>query len=322
LVSDTSSHLGAAASLEQVSDTFSQLAAGSPAYDRRVNRWLDEIATLDPERDAQRIVFIDASLEFPWDTQRSLELAFYRTYAVPSIAELLDSTGEFTQRAQKRYDDTQILISAFCEFGFDNDLGRRAIRRMNQIHGTFPIANEDFLYVLSTMVFEPIRWNARFGWRPLLHAEKLATFYFWREIGRRMAIKEIPERYEELERFNVEFERERFAYTDAGHRVASATRDMFLDWFPGLPKPVGRPLIHALLDEPLLDALGFPHPSPRLRRVAEGAVRARSRAVRALPPRRRARLRTLERHRSYRDGYEIENLGPPDRGVQFDGSAP
>lgn len=287
-----------------------------------MSRWLDEIATLDPERDAQRIVFIDASLEFPWDTQRSLELAFYRTYAVPSIAELLASTGEFTERAQKRYDDTQILISAFCEFGYDNDLGRRALRRMNRIHGRFAIANEDFLYVLSTMVFEPIRWNARFGWRPLLEAEKLATFHFWREVGRRMAINDIPDRYEDLERFNVAFERERFAYTDAGHRVAVATRDMFLDWFPGLPKRLGRPLIHALLDEPLLDALGFPHPPARLRRVAETAVRARSRAVRALPPRRKARLRTLERHRSYRDGYEIDTLGPADGAVPLGGTAP
>ncbi len=79
---------------------------------RRVtSRWERELQRLDPEADAQRIVFIDASLEFPWDTQRSLELAFYRTYAVPSIGELLDSTGEFTERAQKRYDDTQILIS-------------------------------------------------------------------------------------------------------------------------------------------------------------------------------------------------------------------
>jgi len=29
----------------------------------------------------------------------------------------------------------------------------------------FQISNEDFLYVLSTFVFESIRWNARFGWR-------------------------------------------------------------------------------------------------------------------------------------------------------------
>ena len=275
-----------------------------------MSRWLDEISTLDAELDAQRIVKLDASYEFPWDTQRSLELAFYRTFAVPSIAGLLDSTGEFTRRAQKRYDDTQILISAFCELGYGSDLGRRAIRRMNSIHGRFEIANDDFLYVLSTMVYEPIRWNARFGWRPLLDVEKRASFHFWREVGRLMAIREIPEHYEDFERFNVGFERERFGYTEAGARVAAATRDMFLDWFPGLPKSVGRPLVHALLDEPLLDALGFPHPPRHLRRAAEGAIRARSHAVRLLPARRRPRLRTIEKHRSYRHGYEIEQLGP------------
>src|SRR5579862_6951862 len=115
-----------------------------------MDRWLAEIRRLDPVRDAQRIVFIDASLEFPWDTQRALELAFYRTYAVPSIAELLASTHELTDRPQKRYDDTQILIAAFCELGYDSDLGRRALRQMNRIHGRFAIANDDFLYVLST----------------------------------------------------------------------------------------------------------------------------------------------------------------------------
>src|SRR5579885_2176750 len=287
-----------------------------------MNRWLAEIARLDPERDAQRIVFIDAALEFPWDTQRALELAFYRTYAVPSIAELLASTHEFTERPQKRYDDTQILISAFCELGYDSDFGKRAIRRMNQIHGRFEIANDDFLYVLSTMVFEPIRWNARFGWRPLLELERLATFHFWREVGNRMAIKDIPATYDAFEEFNVEFERERFAYTDAGHRVAVATRDMFLDWFPGVPKSIGRPLVHALLETPLLAALAFPNVSPPLRRRAARGIRARSAALRVLPARRKPRMRTLERHRSYPDGYRIESLGPPDAPVPLHGSAP
>jgi hypothetical protein len=275
------------------------------------NRWLREVEGLDPERDAQRIVFIDAALEFPWDTQRSLELAFYRTYAIPSIAELLDSTGEFTSRPQKRYDDTQILISAFCEHGYDSEFGRRAIRRMNRIHGGFAIGNEDYLYVLSTMVFEPIRWNVRFGWRPLLEIERQATFFFWRRVGQLMGIHDLPESYPDFERFNVEFERQRFGYTDAGHRVAAATRDMFLGWFPGVPKRVGRPLVYALLDEPLLDALGFPHVSPALRRVAQAAVRARSRAVGRMPARPRPRLRTSERHRSYPNGFALEALGPP-----------
>ena len=57
---------------------------------------------LDPESDCRRIVFLDTFVEFPFDTTRSLELVFFKTFAVPSIAELLDSTGEFTERGQKR----------------------------------------------------------------------------------------------------------------------------------------------------------------------------------------------------------------------------
>ena len=250
-----------------------------------MGRLLDEIRTLDPERDAQRIVFIDACLEFPWDTQRSLELAFYRTYAVPSIAELLASTGEFTERAQKRYDDTQLLISAFCEHGYDGGLGRRAIKRMNRIHGRFEIANDDFLYVLSTMVFEPIRWNARFGWRPLIETERLATFYFWREVGTLMAIRDIPEDYDDVRALQRRV-RARALRLHRRRRTASARRRATCSsaGSPACRKSVGRPLVHALLDEPLLDALGFPHP-PRAAppRAPRRASRARSRAVRLLP---------------------------------------
>jgi hypothetical protein len=230
---------------------------------------------------------------------------------VPSIAGLLDSTGEFARRAQKRYDDTDLLISTFAEQGYDSELGRRAIRRMNQIHGRFDIANEDFLYVLSTFVLEPIRWNARFGWRPLIENEKQATFLFWREVARLMAIRDIPGTLEELERFNVEFERDRFAYTDAGRRVADASTTMVIRWFPGLPLRLGRPAIEGLLDDQLLDALGYRRPSAAFRRTIHAALRARGKASRLLGNRRRARMRTEMRHRSYRRGYVIEALGPP-----------
>ena len=274
------------------------------------NPYLEEILSLDPVRDHQRIVRLDACYEYPFDTTRSLELALFRTFAVPSIGQLLHSTGEFTQRAQKRYDDTDLLISSFAEEGYDSERGKAAIRRMNRIHGRFPIANDDFLYVLSTMVFEPIRWNRRFGWRPLVEQERLATFEFWREVARRMAIKDVPETYEELERFNVEFERDRFAYTDAGRRVADATVDMFVRWFPGLPLRVGRRAIHALLDEPLLEAFRYPKPPRALRAAVQAGLRARGRAVRLLPPRRRPRVRTTMRHRSYPSGWRVEELGP------------
>jgi hypothetical protein len=273
--------------------------------------YLLEIRALDPEADHSRIVYLDTCFEFPWDTTRSLELALFRTFAVPSIAELLDRTGEFGRAAQKRYDDTDLILSTIVEAGYDSEEGKRAIRQMNRIHGRFEIANEDFLYVLSSFVFEPIRWNARFGWRPLIETEKLATFEFWREIGRRMAIRDIPESYAELESYNEGYERERFRRTDATERVGRATRDMFLAWFPGLPKRFGARAIYALMDEPLLDAFGFPRPPRALRAAVETSLSARARLVALLPPRRRPRLRSRRRTRTYGREWRLEGLGPP-----------
>src|SRR5262249_11729489 len=155
----------------------------------------------DPEKDHQRIMFLSTCFEFPWDTTRSLEFALFRTFCVPSISALLDRTREFQHRAQKRYDDTDIIISEMLEWGYDSDRGKRTLRRMNQPPGRFDIANEDFLYVLSPFVYEPVRWNARFGWRPMCEQERRAYFWFWREVGRRMNIQDLPGDYERFEQF-------------------------------------------------------------------------------------------------------------------------
>jgi len=156
-------------------------------------RILEEIRRLDPERDHQRIVFLSSCHDFPFDTTRALEFALFRTYCVPSISKLLDTTGEFVACPQKRYDDTDIIVSELMEWGYESDRGRRALRRMNRIHRRFDISNEDYLYVLSTFVYEPIRWNERYGWRPMCEQERLGFFHFWREVGRRMGIKGHPD---------------------------------------------------------------------------------------------------------------------------------
>jgi ER-bound oxygenase mpaB/B'/Rubber oxygenase, catalytic domain len=271
---------------------------------------LRQIQALDPIRDHQRVVFLSTRYDFPFDTVRALELALFRTFCVPSIGELLDRTGEFQRRAQKRYDDTDIIVSELMEYGYDSPRGMAALRRMNQLHGRFSIGNDDFLYVLSTFVFEPIRWNERFGWRRMCPAERLALFYFWREVGRRMNVREIPHDYETFERFSREYEAKHFRYTEANHRVGCATRDMFLGWFPRLLRPLVRPAIYAMMDDAMIAGFGFPRPSWLMRRLVPGALRLRAAAVRFLPKRRRPFLRTEIKHRTYPDGYTIERLGP------------
>lgn len=272
-----------------------------------------QIQQLDPERDHQRIVSLLCCYEFPFDMTRSLEFALYRTFCVPRVAALLDLTGEFRERAQKRYDDTDILISEFLEWGYDSERGAAALARVNTLHGRFRIANDDFLYVLSTFVFEPVRWNARFGWRRMSENERLALFYFWREVGRRMGIHDIPESYQAFERFNIEYERAHFRHTEAAQRTGTATREMFCHWFPAPVRPVVRRAIHALLDDAVIEAFGFPKPSRLMRRVVAAALRLRGHFARLLPARRRPRLRSEMRHRSYPQGHRVAELGPPAR---------
>ena len=53
--------------------------------------------------------------------------------------------------------------------------------------------------------------------------ERLALFHFWRDVGLRMNIREIPEDYGDLERFNVEYERDRFRYHESNRRIGDMT---------------------------------------------------------------------------------------------------
>jgi hypothetical protein len=272
---------------------------------------LNAIERLDPEKDHQRIIFLSTCYDFPFDTTRALEFALFRTFCVPSISALLDRTGEFSQRSQKRYDDTDIIVSELLEWGYDSERGKRALRRLNQLHGRFAIANEDFLYVLSTFIFEPIRWNQRFGWRSLCKQERLGYFYFWREVGRRMNIRDIPADYLAFECFNKTYEEEHYRFTEANQRVGAATRELFVSWFPYFLAPVVRSAIYALLDNRLIGAFGFSQPSPLMRWLVPDALRLRAGCARLLPPRKKPRLRTEMGHPTYPKGYVIEHLGPP-----------
>ena len=229
---------------------------------------------------------------------------------MPSISALLHRTGEFERRAQKRYVDTDIIVSEMMEHGYDSERGRAALARMNAIHGRFKIANEDFLYVLSTFVFEPIRFNARFGWRRMTDTEKHALFHFWRALGERMGIEDIPADYTTFQRFSADYEARRYRFTEANRAVGAATVELFAGWFPRPFHPLVRQAIHALMDAPTRRAFGFPDANPVISALVTAAMKARAVGLRVLPRRRRPSLRTAMTHPTYPREYEIETLGP------------
>ncbi|QHC24337.1 oxygenase MpaB family protein [Streptomyces sp. GS7] len=271
--------------------------------------WLEEIRRLDPERDFLRIYRITATYEFPWDLTRALELALYRTYAVPSIGRLLAETAELTDRTQKRYDDTALLLDAVLEHGFDGDEGRTALRRINQMHRSYDISNDDMRYVLCTFVVVPIRWIDRYGWRRLSEHEKRAIAAYYRTLGRHMGITEIPQTHQDFARCLDAYEKAHFGWDPGARRVSDATLDLMAGWYGPLA-PVVRGASMALLDDTLLDAFRYDRPRPAVRKAVRGALKLRARAVRLLPPRRTPHYaRQNPEIKGYPNGFRVAELG-------------
>ncbi|MFF1406005.1 oxygenase MpaB family protein [Streptomyces sp. NPDC058294] len=271
---------------------------------------LGQIRLLDPVRDAPEIYRISVTLEFPWDYTRALELALYRTYAVPSIGRLLARTAELTERTQKRYDDTSLLLDTIVEHGFTAEQGRTAIRRINQMHRSYDISDEDMRYVLSTFVVVPRRWIDAYGWRRLSRHEVVATTEYYRTLGRHMGIPGVPETYEEFEALLDAYEEAHFGWDEGARRVSDATLGLMASWYPRPLAPLLRTATLALLDEPLLRAFRYPRPAAATSALVRRAVRTRGRLVRLLPPRRTPHFARQNREiRGYPNGYRVADLG-------------
>lgn len=274
--------------------------------------WLRRIDALDPVRDYVEITRITAFHEFPWDSVQALSFALFRTYAVPSIGVLLHDTGEFTERTQKRYDDTVLILDAIGEHGLDSGDGKEALRRMNRMHAMYDISADDLRYVLATFVTCPIRWIDTYGWRPLVEKEKIAATVYYRELGRHMGIKDMPETWQEFGALMDDYEAEHFAYDGRARAVADSTLRLFATFPPFhlAPTPAVLRFTRAYMDAPLLDAFGYAHPTRAERLAALLALRARSAYVKRTPPRLEPRwAREMPQVRSYPGGYAIAHLG-------------
>jgi hypothetical protein len=264
--------------------------------------WLRRIEELDPVADCHTIHRITAGYEFPWDYQRALEFALFRTYCVPAISELLAKTGEFENRPQKRYDDTSLLMAEMLEHGYDSERGREALRMVNRMHGKYDISNDDLLYVLTTFIYEPIEWIDTYGWRRLHPKERLATFHFYRQVGIRMGIKAVPESYTELAQFKLDYEERMFRYTEDNHKIGTYTLNLFCSWFPTALHPAVRHGVYALMDDRMASAFGFPAGSATLRKAAVASLRLKARGERFLPTRKRSRTTDDAGNKTY-PGY-------------------
>ena len=274
--------------------------------------WRRRHDRLDPETDFREISINLATYEFPWDTLQALSFALFRTYAVPSIGVLLHDTGEFTERVQKRYDDTGLLLEEVLEHGLTEGRGRDALRRINQIHGRYDISNDDMLYVLATFVVMPKRWHDQWSYRPLTHNEVVASVNYYVDLGRHMGIKGIPTDYAGFDRLLEDYETAHFAYDARARKVADSTLDLFTT-FPLnrlAPPWLLKRFAYSLMDDRLRAAFGYPRPTALECRIYHALLRLRGRFIALLPARSKQKwARDMGNYRSYPQGYDVAALG-------------
>ncbi|MFW0797224.1 oxygenase MpaB family protein [Gordonia sp. CPCC 205515] len=271
---------------------------------------IDRNSGLDPDTDFEVIYRNLVTYDFPWDMNQSLSFALFRTYAVPSIGRLLDATGEFTGRVQKRYDDTGLLLEIPLLEGISSPQGRSAVRRINQMHRMYDISNDDMRYVLSTFVVVPKRWIDDFGWRRMSYEEVRASVRYYQMLGKHMGITDIPETYEAFARFMDDYEQANFAYDEGARRVADSTLHLMTTFYPGPVAPVIDIFSRSLMDPPLLNAFHYRKPGRFARWASIAGLKARARVVAVLPSRRKPRLvRDMPRIRSYPNGFDVDKLG-------------
>lgn len=93
-----------------------------------------------------------------------------------------------------------MLIQEFVIGSVDSERGMRALSKVNWLHRRYSskIGNSEMIHTLAMFVLEPQRWIERYEWRPMAELEKVAAFIYWKEVGNRMGIKDIPQTLEAL----------------------------------------------------------------------------------------------------------------------------
>lgn len=271
---------------------------------------LRRIAALDPVRDTDEIFRLVTRYEFPWEYVQGTSVAFLRDFAVPSISALLDRTGEFEHRGQKRYDDTILLGYEATVDTLESPRGRDAVRHLNRIHRRHAIPHDEFVYVLATTLVGPKRFIDAYGRRPLHPHEVEAMTRVTRRFGALMGLKDLPTTYAGFSDLLDAYESAHFHHAPQNRRLAEASIGIVTAWYPRPVRRAVRRVAITLLDEPLREALGLPRQPVWLSAAVRRALRARARVLRWMPPRPEARPYEHDPRRTYPFGYALADLGP------------
>jgi ER-bound oxygenase mpaB/B'/Rubber oxygenase, catalytic domain len=253
-----------------------------------------------------------ALFTMPDDIKLGMNLAFYRTFAAPRIAEVLAGTGEIAGSTIKRADDTGLIMYLLIYHGLDHPDSQVLLERLRKMHHRQRIDNDDYIYALGCLAVVPTRWIARYGPRPLNEQEIAATYAYYSDLGERMGATDLPGSYSELEAWFDAYDQEHLRPTPAGRVLLQATRGLLVERFPPWAQPLAGRCSDALLDDRMREVLGVGRPGPAIRVLVAALMRVRAWVARRARPRTEPAFTPDTPVRSYPNGYDLRKVGPAD----------
>lgn len=268
--------------------------------------------TLDPYQDRGQIIEQLIAHEFPVDFLLAAEIAQLRSFSIPNGAKLLHRTGEFEKHSLKRLDDTRAILVEMGREGFESDKAKMMATHLNQLHGFYQIPNDEFLYTLSTFIFDVVLFIDQYGWRKLTDIEKQSLYYTYRDMGTLMNIKNIPPSYEAFWEWRCQYEQENQAFTEENHLVAEGLFRGAKEMVPWIIRPLVKPFVFSLESERFAELLGYKRPHPIIRALFKAFMTIRKHLSRyvTLWDVWSFEEMLLSNFKTYPHGYEMLKLGP------------
>lgn len=250
---------------------------------RHYGQFIASPETLD-YKSAHEIMKLGLLYEFPFMWGFGTQWALVKSYGIANGTKLLVQTRQLTDEKTvgKRAEDTGVFLGEILVSGVDSDRGMRALAKMNWLHRRYgsKITNGDLIHTLALFVLESQRWIENYEWRKMTELEKVAAFVYWKEIGNRMGIKDIPQTLEDLKSWTVAYEAEHMYYTDDNKACVEATVNLFLRNTPRQLHAAVKTATAAFLEPYARKSLGVEDPPVWVERLVDTGFKFRAFLIR------------------------------------------
>ncbi|WP_448547720.1 oxygenase MpaB family protein [Thalassotalea fusca] len=188
-------------------------------------------------------------------------IALLKTMSIAHLVEQLYGNSQLNQQTYERLSKTRDFIKTIISSGIDSEQSRATFSHINRVHANLPASNDDFLYVLSTFILEPVRFNRQFSRYQLADDEIDVLLTFWSEVGQRMRITDIPETEGQWHKFQRAYEAKCQAYSPEGNALAKKSLNQVVKLsLPFGTRFIAKQLITGALSVNTLAALGLNKP--------------------------------------------------------------